>query len=201
VTRETDGVRIDIPYPRTSRIAAFFGIIPLIIPIVVVPWMMNVFRRTNTPDPVGWVFLGFITVFFGLLPAMTVFNGVRRSRRGGSIVRASSKGIEIQERGAWRTRRTASIDAGDILDVDFSTRESSTAAARAAAEQRAMESTGAHSAAVGPRTERVLSWLTQFAKGHGLTVKTRTGLTSFGAGLEDDEIRYLHDVVRRALRR
>ena len=53
---------------------------------------------------------------------------------------------------------------------------------------------------VGQRSERLLGWLAQFAKGHGLTVKTRTGLTSFGAGLEDEEIRYLHDVVRRALR-
>ena len=200
VTRAPDGVRIDIPYPRTSRFAAFFGIVPLIIPIVVVPWMMNFFIRTKTPEAVGWVFLGFITVFFGLLPAITVFNGLRRSRRGGTIVHVSSLGIEIQERGAWRTRRTASIESGDILDIDFSTRESSAAAARMAAEQQAMQSTRANSAAVGPRTERVLTWLTQFARGRGLTLKTRTGLTSFGAGLEDDEIRYLHDVVRRALR-
>jgi hypothetical protein len=109
--------------------------------------------------------------------------------------------MEIQERGAWRTRSIASIKATDILDVDFSTRASSTAAARVAAEQQAMESTGARSATVGPRTERVLAWLTTFAQGHGLIVKTRTGLRSFGAGLEDDEIHYLHDVVRRALHR
>jgi len=54
---------------------------------------------------------------------------------------------------------------------------------------------------VGQRSERLLGWLAQFAKGHGLIVKTRTGLRSFGAGLEDEEIRYLHDVVRRALHR
>jgi uncharacterized protein YgfB (UPF0149 family) len=70
-----------------------------------------------------------------------------------------------------------------------------------AAEQQAMESTGLDAAAVGQRSEPLLAWLSKFAKGHGLTVKTRTGLTSFGEGLEDDEIRYLHDVVRRALRR
>ena len=32
-----------------------------------------------------------------------------------------------------------------------------------------------------------------------VTVKTRTGLTTFGAGLDDAEVRYLHSVVRRAL--
>ena len=200
VTRDADGVRIDIPYPRTSPIGVFFGIIPLIIPVIVVPWMMNFFRHTNTPDAIGWVFVAFITVFFGLIPAMTVANGFRRARRGGTIVRVSSKGIEIHERGAWRTRQTASIEAGDIFDIDFSTRESSGAVARAAAEQQAIES-GFDSVKVGQRSERLLGWLAQFAKGHGLTVKTRTGLTSFGAGLEDDEVRYLHDVVRRALHR
>ena len=198
VTREADGVRIDIPYPRTSPIGVFFGIIPLIIPIIVVPWMMNFFRHTNTPDAIGWVFVGFITFFFGLVPALTVLNGFRRTRRGGTVVYVSSKGIEIHERGAWRTRKTASIEAAEIFDIDFSTRESSGAAARTAAERQAIES-GFDSVKVGQRSERLLGWLAQLARGRGLTVKTRTGLTSFGAGLEDDEVRYLHDVVRRAL--
>lgn len=199
VTREPDGVRIDIPVPRMSPIGAFFGLTPLIIPIIAVPWLMNFFRHTNTPDAIGWVFLGLMTFFFGLLPATTVANGIRRSRRGGTIVFVSPRGIQIQERGAWRTRSTASIDASDILDVDYSTRESAAAAARAAAEEQAMASTGASSAEVGRRAERLTGWLAKFATGHGLTIKTRTGLTSFGAGLADGEIRYLHAVVRRAL--
>jgi hypothetical protein len=200
VSREPDGLRIDIPHPPVHAVIAGAALIPLIIPVVVVPWLMDFFRHTNTPGPVGWVFVGFVTMFFGVLPAMTVFNSFRRSRRGGTIVRVSSEGMEIQERGAWRTRSIALLKATDILDVDFSTRASSIAAARVAAEQQAMESTGARSATVGPRTERVLAWLTTFAQGHGLIVKTRTGLRAFGAGLEDDEIRYLHDIVRRALR-
>ena len=199
VTREPDGLRIDIPYPPTSPIGVFFGFVPLIIPIIVVPWMMNFFRHTNTPDAIGWVFVGFMIIFFGLLPGMTVVNALRRSRRGGTIVSVSPRGIQIQERGAWRTRSTASIDASDILDLDFSTRDSAAASARVAAEEQAMESTGLDPAAVGQRSERLLTWLSQFAKGHGVTVKTRSGLTSFGAGLEDDEIRYLHDLVRRAI--
>ena len=201
VTREPDGLRIDIPYPPTSPIGVFLGFAPLIIPIIVVPWMMNFFRHTNTPDAIGWVFVGFMIIFFGLLPGMTVVNALRRSRRGGTMVSVSPRGIQIQERGAWRTRSTASIDASDILDVDYSTRDSAAASAREAAEEQAMESTGLDSAAVGQRSERLLAWLSKFAKGHGVIVKTRSGLTSFGTGLEEDEIRYLHDVVRRALHR
>ena len=42
----------------------------------------------------------------------------------------------------------------------------------------------------------VLSW---FLRGKGIIVKTRKGLTTFGEGLADDEIQYLHAIVRRAL--
>jgi len=199
VTREPDGVRIEIPLPRMSPIGLFFGVIPLIIPVIVVPWLTNFFRRTNTPNAIEWVFISLFILGFAVLPAMTVFNGFRRSRRGGTFVHVSRRGIEIQERGAWRTRSTASIEASDILDVDYSTRESAAASARAEAEEKAIESTGLSSAEVGRRAERLAAWLAKFARGHGLTVKTRTGLTSFGAGLDDDEIRYLHSIVRRTL--
>jgi hypothetical protein len=136
---------------------------------------------------------------FGLLPATTVANAFRRARRGATIVFVSPRGIRIQERGAWRTRPKASLDASDILDVDYSTRQSASASARAAAEEQAMASSGASPAEVGRSAERLTAWLAQFATGHGLNVKTRTGLTTFGAGLADDEIRYLHALIRRAL--
>ena len=199
VTREPDGVRIDIPHPPISPIGLFAGFLPLIIPVIVVPWMLDFFRHTNTPGAIGWIFVAFVTIFFGVLPVMTAVNAFRRSRRGGTIVRVSPRGIDIQERGAWRTRSTASIKASDILDVDFSTRDSAAASTRVAAEQQAMKSTGLDSAAVGQRSERLLVWLATFAKGQGLTVKSRSGLTSFGAGLADEEIRYLHALVCRAL--
>ncbi len=34
----------------------------------------------------------------------------------------------------------------------------------------------------------------------GIVVKTRKGLTTFGEGLADDENRYLHAIILRALR-
>jgi hypothetical protein len=52
---------------------------------------------------------------------------------------------------------------------------------------------------VSPRVERVLLTLARFGKGKGVTVKARTGLTTFGAGLDEAEVRYLHSIVRRAL--
>ena len=55
------------------------------------------------------------------------------------------------------------------------------------------------SATADKGTEFVFGVLSRFLKGKGIIVKTRTGLTTFGEGLADDEIQYLHAIVRRAL--
>jgi hypothetical protein len=47
--------------------------------------------------------------------------------------------------------------------------------------------------------ERLMTAASKWSKGRGVIVKSRQGLTTFGQGLDDDEIRYLHSVVRRAL--
>jgi hypothetical protein len=52
---------------------------------------------------------------------------------------------------------------------------------------------------VASRVERIVVKLARFARGKGITVKTRTGLTTFGEGLDDAEVRYLHSLVRRTL--
>ncbi len=104
VTREADGVRITIPNPRAHPFAIALTLIPVVISAVFVSPLFRFFRQTRTPDPVGWAFIGFVMLFFGVLPAMTALNGYLRSRRGRTIVTVSSRGIDIRERGAWRTR-------------------------------------------------------------------------------------------------
>jgi hypothetical protein len=47
--------------------------------------------------------------------------------------------------------------------------------------------------------ERFMAAAARWGKGRGVIVKARGGLTTFGQDLDDDEIRYLHAVVRRAL--
>lgn len=201
VTRELDGLRITIPNPRSHPFAIVLTLIPVVISAVFISPLFRFFRETRTPDPVGWAFIGFIMLFFGVLPAMTALNGYLRSRRGRTIVTVSSHRIDIRERGAWKTGPVNSLPASEILDIDFSTSESVTTAARLAAEQRVRASSGSGtaSAEIGPRTQWLLTTLTRYAKGHGITIKTRQGLTTFGQGLADEETRYVHSLIRRAL--
>ena len=194
-------LRIIIPTPRTHPVVYALTLIPIAMCAWFVGPLSRFFDQTHTPDPIGLVFLAFLILFFGMLPAITALNGFLRSRRGHTIVTASIRGIDLQERGAWKTGPVNSLAAADVLDIDFSTNESVTSSARQAAEERVHSSRGpgSHQGEVGPRTERLLAALSQLVPGRGLTVKTRQGLTTFGQGLADDEIRYLHSMVRRAL--
>jgi hypothetical protein len=198
----TNALRITIPTPRSHPIAFVLTLIPVVMSAIFVSPLIRFFRQTRTPDPVAWAFLGFIILFFGVLPAITALNGYLRARRGGTIVTVSPAGIGIQERGAWKTGRMNSMAAADILDIDFSTTHSVAQSARLAAEQRARELSArsvSSSTTIGPRTERMLTALSRLAQGQGITIKTRQGLTTFGQGLEDEEIRYIHSLVRDAL--
>jgi hypothetical protein len=202
VQRELNALRITIPTPRTHPIAFVLTLIPAAIALAFVSPLFQFFRQTRTPDPVAWAFLGFIILFFAVLPAMTALNGYLRERRGGTIVTVSPSGIGIQERRAWKTGPLNSLAAADILDIDFSTSESATSSARLAAEQRVRDTyskPGSNAPTMGPRTERLLNALTRLTQGQGITIKTRQGLTTFGQGLADEEIRYIHAIIRRAL--
>jgi hypothetical protein len=199
VTRAGDTVTIVIPLPRTHWLWLAAGLIPLAILAVIAPAFARFFRQSQTPDPLAWIILGFLTLFFGILPTLTALNAFLRSRRGATIVEISKQGVGIRQRGAWTTRTTASLDASDILDIDYTSRESAIASATRAAEQQVMQSYPDHAESARPRVERLVAALTRFVKNKGLTIKTRTGLTRVGQGLDDEEIRYLHSLIRRTL--
>ncbi len=200
VHRDAGETVIVIPARRPHIVALLAGLAPVAVLAFVGPPLSEFFDRTHTPPPVGWIFLGFMTLVLGVLPLVSVVNAFRRAVRGATIVTVSrARGLRIQQRGAWRTHTTAAIDAADVLDVDFSVRESALAAARRATEQEVQRLRQDASTPVSPRVERILRALGRFATAKGVIVKGRRGIETFGQGLADEEVRYLADVVTRAL--
>jgi hypothetical protein len=200
VHQETSGARIVIPTPRTSTLGLILLAAPLVVPIVAGPTLWRFFQQTNTPGPIGVAFIGMLTLLFGVLPAVTMLNGFLRSRHGHTQIRVSRDGITVHERRAWRTHTLATLAAGDIFDVDYGTRDTGVAVTRRAVEQKLSEA-GHDPGSLSPRMERFMAAAARWGKGRGVIVKARGGLTAFGEDLDDDEIRYLHAVVRQALTR
>ena len=124
VRHDQGSVHITIPIPRTHIIWIPLSLIPIAFVMWFVGPLSQFFRQTRTPDPIGWVFLGFLILFFGILPATTLVGGLLRARRGGTRVTASANGIRIQEQGAWKAGPEKLITAPEILDIDFSSSRS-----------------------------------------------------------------------------
>jgi hypothetical protein len=71
---------------------------------------------------------------------------------GRTIVTVSRNELLVEQRDVWRTKHRAVIPAADIVDIDFSTRESVVESARLAAARKLQESQehNAISTASGP---------------------------------------------------
>ena len=74
------------------------------------------------------------------------------------------------------------------------------ASARRTAVAAAREADGlSRTTTLSPGMERALTSIVSLTKSNGITLKTRAGFVKIGAGLSDDEIRYLHALLRRTL--
>ncbi len=174
-------VTIVIPKSRVHPAMFLLFLIPIAVPVMLVGPFLQFFRQSHTPDVVSWIFTGFLVLAFGVLPAHSGLRAFLESRRGRTVVTASTAGVRIEERRVWKTRTLASLASTEIMDIDCPAAESLAAPM------------------VGEGTARVLRIVRKLSKSGGVTIKTRTGLTTFGQGLDDPEVRYLHYVVRHAL--
>ena len=167
--------------------------------IYVAPDILRFFRQTGTPDAVQIAFFGVVAFLFVLVPLRGLIHSIALAARGRAVVTASAEGISIAERGAWRVKTTC-IPAEDILGIDYGTADDALQAARQFAAQRSAQA-GRTLLTAGPdrAAPRWLAALRRLVKSKGIIVKCRNGLVTFGAGLPDAEIRYVHAVVMRTL--
>lgn len=202
-TYESNGtVQIIIPGAgfRLSTLLQFA--IPIGVLYFIAPSMLTFFWQTHTPEAVQHVFIGFVLLVFGVMPLIAVINSVARAQRSRTLVTVNPTEIVIAERGAWRTRTTR-IPADAILDLDYSTARSVLDSAQQLAQQRTSQ-TGYESPTPFSTNAPSPWWLTtlsRLATSKGITVKSRRGLVTFGAGLPDDEVHYLCSIIKRALGR
>ena len=196
---ETSGETVHIEIPGHGfRPTSLMGLIlPAAILFVVVPHLAEFFRETDTPRYVQYFFFGFLLFFFGAIPFFGTVLGAIRSARSRTSVTVSADGIAIEERGVLRSQKTW-ISAEDIFGLDFGTVDSAWESATARRRKRYSGSPGQGFNGSAP-ISGWLKWVSKLAKSKGITVKSGRGFFVFGAGLPDDEVRYLHWIVKAAL--
>ena len=197
--------RLKISIPQANRIAG--SVLSFAIPLVV----LSVFGRDvidflfshETPEEVRLVALGFASLFI-LVPLIGIIRAKLASRRPGTIVTVDRETFTLWERNG-RRKKTITVPVEDILDIDFGTKESLTSAISAGALQNRPLNRGIDprltAKQLSPGLTKALSLIAKYVPAKGVTVKSVQGLHSFGSGLPDDEIRYLHSLVSEFLRR
>jgi hypothetical protein len=199
VEQSARNVRFSIPGPGFRRSQLLRLVIPLSIGGFVAVQLAPFFHGSGTPGEVQWFFLGFMALIVLGPAAGILLSGVRNTGRR-TVVSASPQGITIQERALLRSR-TTEIGADDLLDIDFSTAGSRLEAARRGGTTAWSGRSG--EVPEGMRTLRsVPRWIQRLGAlvpSAGVILKTRKGVFSFGAGLPDEEVEYLHDLLRRTL--
>lgn len=205
VADEGGRVRITIPNPPMSLIAAAFRLLPLLIPFAMFPPLRRALLAPATPGIAALP--GFALPLFSVLallfvavPMLSTLVTWLRSRIGRTVVLVSRDELRLEERGLWLTTTTR-VAADDVLDVNVGSRAATIAAARIAGQQRVRDRRPASTGALdlGPNGARLIAFISRLARGRGIVVKTRQGLLAFGRELDDEEIRYLHAVIWRAL--
>jgi hypothetical protein len=189
-------VRIVLPGPGFRPHLLFGFALPAVFVMYVIPHLLEFFTATHTPEFVQVFFVGFIMIFFCILPSIGTINGIIRSIRGRTTVGASADGITIEEQAAWR-KKVTSLPAGEIFGLDYSAAESAYRSIHRSVRERYTRKCPAENAS--PIASGGLGWLRHLVKSKGVLVKSKKGIVAFGAGLPDGEVRYLYSLVKRAL--
>ncbi|MBN2280735.1 MAG: hypothetical protein JXQ65_09145 [Candidatus Marinimicrobia bacterium] len=148
-------------------------------------YLLPFFKNTNTPKPVSFIFIGFILLFFILIPLISGLISFIKSKKNKFIATFSSHEILI-EKGGIRKKILLQVPVSEIIDIVHNTND-----LKNMSHHRNIELYN------HPDLSK-LTWLkklTRILGSGGITIKTRTQLFTFGAGLSEEETSYLHYLI------
>lgn len=189
---ESDGYARIVIRPRASLLAGGFAVfISAVLLLVLICFFLRSFSRSETPLRVRVFFLILVLGVFAVPLIIGGINMMVGRKRKRTTVKASTTGLVIERRGAWRTRTTV-VSAADILDLDYGTFGGEVESSRRSARMTAHSDIS---------TTQMFAVLKKLVPTRGIIVKTRAELIRFGEGLPVGELQYLTFVLRKVLAR
>lgn len=169
-----DRLSIKIPYPKYSPFNLLEAIIPLGIAIYFGTKVLPFFSATQTPLHVQSFFGGFVGLFFVFIPFISMLKKYMNTKTYQLVVFVDSSGIVMQHR---KKKRSIAIER--IIGLDYGIRDNLL---------------DKH-----PNAPAWMYRLKRFATAQGVIVKSKDGIFYIGNGLADDEIVYLHALIKQFL--
>lgn len=201
ISQTNDDIQISIPGPAFSLYHLIGLAFPVVILYVIGFPLLGFFKDTQTPQYVQYFFLGFMGLFFVLMPVLSIIKAFVRSKSFLTFVTVNNHGIEIKHKNSGREKHIR-LAHNDIIQIDYSTKDSAieTALANSPYQKEGNVQAGGISQPYAP-VPRWIALLKRFTRGQGVFIKSSKGIYSFGQGLNDEEIYHLYTLIKHYLAR
>lgn len=171
---QEDGISISIPYGSYSLFNLLQLLFPLTIAIYFADKVLPFFVQTSTPAPVQMAFGSFVSVFFVIIPLISMIKRYLAQRGYLMVVKVNNQGVEIN-----KAKRKIKLPAESILGLDYGI--------------------AAQDIPPAKLSPAVVARLQRFVRSKGVIIKSKKGISYIGAGLPDDEVLYLYALIKSYL--
>lgn len=176
IEESPDGIRISIPCEPNNPLISFVVPALAILPITIFFSMLRVyFQSEHISAVLQFVVMGCLALL-GCFAVLMLFRSDWMARHSCTVVSIDSHDVRIEKCYGKRTQDIVCIPFADIIDID----------SRTVDDRRQLWFTG--------------SILRSTFASKGITLKTKMGLHTFGAGLPVIEIEYIYSLITKALR-
>lgn len=180
-------VTLELPAGKFNAVTAIMLVFGCAVPAVVFfGFFFPMMKKDNLPKEMQYIVLGFVGVFFVLLPLVfVVVKAVSGAKRSVRII-ASRDCLQVENRGLLFTK-IKRIPSEELEELVLP---------KASAEtdpQKAIEQSG-----LPPAARALLGALVR-SKTRGIQARSDKETIGFGAGLPEDELRWIHAVITRMM--
>jgi hypothetical protein len=207
IREDRGGVVVEIPAPKTSPAT----VLNLVMPLIFVGIGFFLFRDfvTGVPLPpvIKYGITGVLVVFIIVVPVAGIFLKTIHSKFAGSVVTANNAFLRV-ERGLDKKKGAEEIPVDAIEEFEIVEKHQGTMTDRpdggtvisgTQAGNRARIGSTGNEVTLGPKASALLSFLGKLSSPGHIVARSDEKTITFGQGLEPEELRYLHGVVRKAL--
>ncbi len=199
IQETADGLILEIPGPGITRshwiqfslVLAFIGF--------VFYFFMGFFKLPG-PALIRYFFLGFFLIFFILGPLWTFLRHLHREARRSTLITVTPALLRVEERAGGKSTVTEiPADALEELDLPPSQGRGGSISWPNRLPQYDLPETGIARLPDGRPMPRILFSLMKLVKSPGITARSDTAGVQFGAGLPEEELHYLHALMKKTL--
>lgn len=171
ITDGMEGTEIAIPGPGLNRLSFLPLILPLFFSLVLYQYFLkDLIKKWPPKDTTEMLVAGFFVFFFIIVPFITTLISIFARARKRAVVTASSTMLRVVEKGLIG-KKTTEIPAEELEELVFT------------------ESTGKMA------TRRLEKGMPSI--GSPIIARSDTAEVSFGKGLTDEELRYIHALIKK----